>query len=106
MILSIKAFQKKLSNRDLIKNDLNMKHEVFICQCNSVEHQMIASYIPDDKEVYISIHLIPEWKLWDRIKMAIKYIFGYKCQYGHFDEFIFNKNDADKLQSIVNYLKY
>ena len=33
------------------------------------------------------------------------YIFGIKCNYGAFDEFIFNEKDADKLQSVVNYLK-
>lgn len=37
--------------------------------------------------------------------MAIKYIFGYKCMFGHFDEFIFKKSDADKLQNVVNYLR-
>lgn len=108
MILNIKVLRKELSKRDkryLVNNDSNMKNELFVCQCNSVEHQMIVSYIPDDKEVYVSVHLVPEWKLWKRIKMAIKYIFGYRCCYGHFDEFIFKKEDADKLQSVVDYLK-
>jgi hypothetical protein len=35
----------------------------------------------------------------------LKYIFGYKSQYGAWDEFILNPNDADKLQDIVDYLK-
>ena len=34
-----------------------------------------------------------------------KYIFGYKCRYGAFDEFIFNSEDSEKLQDIANYLK-
>lgn len=42
---------------------------------------------------------------WQRLKYAIKYVFGYKSKYGAFDEFIFRKEDADKLQSIVDYLK-
>lgn len=37
--------------------------------------------------------------------MAIKYIFGYKCCYGHFDEFVFKSSDADKLQKVVNFIK-
>jgi hypothetical protein len=36
---------------------------------------------------------------------GIKYIFGYKCRYGAFDEFIVNPKDADKIQEIVYYLK-
>ena len=82
-------------------------NELFICQCCNTEHQLIFQYFPndEDKEVYVSVHLTPEYNIWKRIWMAIKYIFGYKCMYGHFDEFIFKKSDADKLQKIVDYLK-
>lgn len=82
-------------------------NELFICQCYNTEHQLIFSYFPDDedKEVYVSVHLTPEYKIWKRIWMAIKYIFGYKSCYGHFDEFIFKKSDAERLQKVVDYLK-
>lgn len=84
---------------------MEVTNELFICQCSNTEHQLIFSYFPNEKDVYVSVHLTPDYSIWRRIKMAIKYIFGYKCKYGHFDEFIFNKNDADKLQKVVNYLK-
>ena len=80
-------------------------NELFICQCNSIEHQLVFSYFPDDKTVYASIHLIPEYSIWKRIINAVKYIFGRRSMYGHFDEFILKKSDADKLQKIVNFLK-
>ena len=79
--------------------------EVFICKCYNTEHQLIFSYFTDEKEVYVSVHLIPEYKIFRRIWKAIKYIFGHRSIYGHFDEFIFKSEDADKLQSIVNFLK-
>ena len=79
--------------------------EVFICKCCNIEHQLIFSYFTDEKEVYVSVHLIPEYKIFRRIWKAIKYIFGHRSIYGHFDEFIFKPEDADKLQSIVNFLK-
>jgi hypothetical protein len=41
----------------------------------------------------------------ERVKYGLKYIFGRQCNYGAFDEFIFNPKDADKLQELVNYLK-
>ncbi len=84
-----------------------MKNDLFICDCNSIEHQIIFSYFEDADltDVYMTVHLIPEDKIWKRVWYAIKYIFGYRCMYGHFDEFIFKKEDANKLQSIVNYLK-
>lgn len=80
-------------------------NELFICQCYNPEHQLIFSYFPEDENVYVSVHLIPEYRLWKRIWMAIKYIFGYRSCYGHFDEFIFKKSDAEKLQKVVDHLK-
>jgi hypothetical protein len=35
----------------------------------------------------------------------VKYIFGHKSKYGAWDEFMFNPEDADKLQELVDYLK-
>ena len=81
-----------------------MENELFICQCGSVEHQLIFSYFPDEKIVYMSVHLIPHG-FWKRLKEGIKYIFGHRSIYGYFDEFIFNEEDADRLQEIVNHLK-
>lgn len=82
-------------------------NELFICRCYNTEHQLIFSYFEndDDKEVYVSVHLNPEYNIWKRVWIAIKYIFGHRSRYGHFDEFIFKKSDAERLQKVVNYLK-
>ena len=81
-------------------------NDLFICQCYNTEHQLIFSYFPEEKgDVYVSVHLTPEYRIWKRIWIAIKYIFGYRSRYGHFDEFVFNKADVNKLQKVVNHLK-
>jgi hypothetical protein len=54
--------------------------------------------------VYSHVHLNKR-PFWKRFNYGIKYIFGYKSRYGAFDEFIFNPNDAERLQEVVNYLK-
>jgi hypothetical protein len=53
---------------------------------------------------YVHVHLnrLPFWR---RISYAIKYVFGRKSRYGAFDEFIFNAEDAERLQKVVDYLK-
>ena len=79
-------------------------NELFICQCHNTEHQLIFSYFPDSDNVFVSVHLIPN-RFLKRIWFAIKYIFGYRSRYGHFDEFVFNKADVNKLQKVVNHLK-
>lgn len=81
--------------------------ELFICTCSDVEHQIIMSYFNDDSYpyVYCSIHLAPEWNILKRIRNAVRYIFGHRCAYGDFEEFIFKPEDADRLQSVVDFLR-
>lgn len=79
--------------------------ELLICKCYSPEHQVLFRWFDDDEEVYMEVLLNPEYKWWKRVWIAIKYIFGYKCKYGMFDEVILNKEDVPKLEKIVEYLK-
>ena len=84
-----------------------MQQETLICQCNSIEHQISFSWIEDKElegEVYLEIHLA-KLSFWDRLKHGIKYIFGYRCRYGDFDEVILKKEDVWKLEKVVEYLK-
>ena len=57
----------------------------------------------EDKVLYCSIHLSPlPW--YKRLINGIKYIFGYRCKYGDFDEFLFDEKHIDKLNQMVNFL--
>ena len=83
-----------------------MDIEVLICQCNSLEHQVTFSWLGnnEDGDVYMEVHLKP-FGLWQRIKNGIRYIFGHRSKYGDFDDMILKKEDAWKLEKIVEYLK-
>lgn len=88
----------------------NMKHEleeteILLCRCHSDEHQILVHYDKDDKELYLDVHLSPYHNFWQRLVRGVKYIFGYRCKYGHWDCFIFNEKDADKLQAMADALK-
>jgi hypothetical protein len=90
--------------------------ELLICDCHSTDHQIILLHEYDEETdengnitkkwpmCYVHIHLNNYHTFWQRIKYGIKYIFGYKCRYGAFDEFIFNPEDAPKLQKLVDHL--
>ncbi len=91
------------------------EREVFICECSSIEHQLIVTYYSEPREdlvdgetimtedsLELSVHLQPIHGFLDRLWVAIKYIFGYKSQYGHWDNFLVNPKDAEK---IIGYLK-
>lgn len=85
-----------------------MEHndEIMICACSSVEHQIIISKWNDDgyKHAYLMIHLnkLPFFK---RLIHGLKYIFGYKCKYGDFEEFIIDDKNVNKLKEIVNFIE-
>lgn len=99
-------YKSKIDRYYLVNKLADMEQEFFICRCNSPEHQLIFTYFSDEVngDVYVSVHLKPD-SFWKRIRNAIKYVFGYRSKYGDFDEFIFKKEDANKLQSVVDYLK-
>lgn len=72
------------------------KRELLLCECESAEHQILFTYYPEEEEVYVQFHLrhLP-WHL--RLVQALKYVFGYKCKYGCFDEVILHKSKLIKL---------
>lgn len=89
--------------------DLERKTEIIICECGSAEHQIIFQYDKPTKgwapQVYMSIHLTTYKNIWQRIKYAIKYVFGYKCRFGAWDEILIDKKDLYKIEGLIEYLK-
>lgn len=84
--------------------------EIVVCDCGNLEHQIhihATDYEDGDEDngfVYLSVHLAPqEW--YRRLWYAIKYIFGYKCCYGAFEEIILKPKDAYKFERVVKWLK-
>jgi hypothetical protein len=85
--------------------------DVLLCQCHSSDHQMLLLYSDDEDKngnkypmCYVHIHLNKR-PFFKRLKYGIKYIFGYKCRYGAFDEFIFDPEDVESLEKLIKYLK-
>jgi len=80
--------------------------EYFECDCHSPEHTLKFEFDDDEKFplIFISVFLseLP-WR--KRLVEAVKYVFGYKCRYGHFEEFILKKEDCDRLIEIVGKLR-
>lgn len=84
-----------------------MKEELLICQCGDPAHQLIIFYDddPDDRQVYVTVHLSSKHNFFQRLWNGLKYIFSRKRSiYGDFDEIIIRPEDADKLQQVVKHL--
>ena len=78
--------------------------KILICACHNSEHQILIHEDIIDGEVYMDIHLAKRSFL-ERLIYGIKYIFGYQCKYGAFDEFIFKKEHSKQLIDVANKLK-
>lgn len=86
---------------------LQHEAEIILCECTSVEHQIVIIKDIDDitgRQAYLQHH-ITTLRFFKRLLYAIKYIFGYKSKYGCFEEFIISCDNVDKLEELVNFIK-
>jgi hypothetical protein len=90
--------------------DLTRHHTV--CSCTSPDHTLHWDYEPgeeiiDDEgnpsgykypdELYCYVNLSWNDSFWKRTWKAVKYIFGRRSRYGHFDCFTVEREEAQKL---------
>jgi len=78
------------------------KSYIIQCHCGSQEHSASISWFPDDSEVYLSVNLSDNGSFWKRLKIGIKYIFGYKSRYGMFSEIVLFEEDIKNIIDICN----
>ena len=84
-----------------------MRIEFFQCNCYSDEHVLKFSLDtePEDPTLYTSIFLNKNRNFFKRLGIAFKYVFGYKCKYGHFDCFEMRKDDIDRFLNLIEEYK-
>ena len=80
------------------------KTEVLLCSCRSEEHQILIHHYPEEQEVIFSYHLNSSDGFWSRLRKGLRYIFGYKCRYGHWDEIILTPQHIPQFQRIIESL--
>jgi len=80
-----------------------MKTKYIECACYSSEHTLKFTYFPDEKELCVTTFLAHRPFL-KRVINGLKYIFGYKCEYGHFDETILEEEKIKELQDFLSKL--
>jgi hypothetical protein len=79
-----------------------MTTEFFECACYSDEHTLRFSYDPDENEMFTSVFLNQYRNIFKRLWIALKYVFGYKCKYGHWDCFLMRPEDAERLKRLLD----
>lgn len=82
--------------------------EFFKCVCESNEHTVMFEldrFDPLYTELSISIFLNQYRGFFRRLLIAVKYLFGYKCKYGHWDCVLLKSEDTDRLIKLLQEYK-
>ena len=76
----------------------------FMCQCISDEHTVRVYLDPDDGEICISVQMLQYRNIFQRIVMAVKYVFNRAGHgtHGHWDVFEMNRADRPRFQAILD----
>lgn len=78
-----------------------MQKEYFECKCSMMEHTVRFIYDPEDNELYTEVNMDNDHPLWKRIYLAIKYVFGKSCIYGHYGNWILREEDCERLSNLI-----
>jgi len=78
-----------------------IKNDYIECQCDSAEHVLRFVIDNEEDEVYLEVQLSQYRNFLKRIWVAIKYIFGYTCKYGHWDVTLIKNEDRDRIIKIL-----
>jgi hypothetical protein len=75
-----------------------IKTEYFECACKDPGHILIFNYDTEHGDLWVSVHLDTMFSWYERIWVAIKYIFGYKCKEGCFGTWMMSNDEILKMQ--------
>jgi len=80
---------------------------VFLCHCGSWEHQLVVRQEEEGVEgsdvvASIAYSLCDNLSLRRRLRLAIKYVFGYRSKYGMFSEMLLTRADTHRLIDILS----
>lgn len=78
-----------------------MHIEYFDCKCLSSEHTLRFVYDPEDNELYTEVFLSQYRNIFMRIWVAFRYVFGYRCKYGHWDCWLLKAEDCQRLINLT-----
>lgn len=76
-----------------------------ICECHSPDHVLQFSHMEDmdgDEICWTQVQLHQYRSFWKRLAVAVKYLFGYECRYGHWDCTSINVEQGKSLRDYLN----
>jgi hypothetical protein len=78
----------------------HLERKILICECHSLQHQVAIWWDDEAKEMYIEPHLSTAKNFFQRIVVAVKYIFA--VHRNQWDECIVSQKDLEMLKEHLN----
>tara|TARA_R110000851_G_scaffold293087_1_gene447658 strand:+ start:2247 stop:2546 length:300 start_codon:yes stop_codon:yes gene_type:complete len=79
------------------------ERKIFICDCNSLEHQYSFWYDNENNNIYFEPHLnYSDYPWYKQVVKKVAYVFGYTSTYGAWDKVIIKNDDAIKLNKLLS----
>lgn len=76
-------------------------NDYFECTCSSKEHTFCVTSEESDTdwppELFFHFQLVHPGNFFSKLKTAVKFLFGYKCRFGHWDVINLSEDDINKL---------
>jgi hypothetical protein len=96
-----------------VTSETHLRTEYFECSCHSADHTVRIMLDPGDideknpkhswpPEVYIEVQLGDYPNFFRRAWRGLKYVFGYKSKYGHWDTTILKHEDIPRLRNVLD----
>lgn len=81
--------------------------DFFECRCGSDDHliKVIFEEENGEKELSLTAFLYQYNSFWQRLKLAVKYLFGCPQECGHWDYVLLKDEDVDKLICLLQKYK-
>jgi hypothetical protein len=79
----------------------NPQIDLVLCECKSLDHQVVLVKFTDEEEVYLEVHLTTHRNFGQRLWYGLKYAFGYKSRVGAWDEFILGSTQLNQIKKFI-----
>lgn len=79
-----------------------MEHQYFDCQCGDFNH--VFRFVLDevDGEVWLEININPYLPWYKRVWEAVRYVFGCRPVYGHYDVTLLREEDYHRVHDLLD----
>jgi hypothetical protein len=86
------------------------ENHYFECACQSADHVFRFILDPNENtsgaddagEIFLEVQLPPNKTIFQRLWIAVKYVFGFRCRYGAWDCTLLKREDYPRIRELLD----